>query len=302
MSHHRSIVSPLLCACILFCLLGQTGCGVGFNMGPRTKVTRSINVPHQPGAINVTGRNGSITFKVDASQSDVTISAELTAGGSTQKEADERAQASAVEVTHGENGTMSISAAFPAPQHERDAARFVIVVPSVDGVTLTTSNGAVTLTGSSGTAEITTRNGAIVVKDHTGDATVRTSNGNITASDVTGSATLVTSNGRITMSGITGSIDATTSNGRIVADAVESAGPVNLTSTNGSLSITLGPNFEGPISAVTTNGRITFADNAKRATSVDSQSRRLHAQIGTGGAPSTFRTSNSSVTITISPE
>ncbi len=174
-----------LCACSICC------CGGGSNL---VEGKKSAVVPHQAGtAIDVRGDNGSIQV-VKADRGDVEIVATIRAR--TQ----ERLDGTTINAQRGEDGTLRVTANWPAGgRHDNESCSFEIAVPEAVGVTLETSNGAVSIAGLSGPARLHTSNGAIHATDQNGPVEARTSNGGIHAKDLPGARLISSEKNRLVL-------------------------------------------------------------------------------------------------------
>jgi hypothetical protein len=162
-----------------------------------------------------------------------------------------------------------------------------------------TSNGTIDVTGIAGTLDLQTSNGAITLRSVDGDVAARTSNGRIAVSGGTGTLTLATSNGPIDLQEMRAStLDVRTSNGRI-AFAGSLAGTVNrLTTSNGSVTLALPPDFSGNVDLQTSNGTISVGYPLTTQPGGENTRTRVQGAIGDGGTPVIVRTSNGTITIT----
>jgi DUF4097 and DUF4098 domain-containing protein YvlB len=154
-----------------------------------------------------------------------------------------------------------VTVAWPDGKWQRgDGAAFDIAVPSANGVSVASSNGAVQVVGLTGGVNIKTSNGPIDIEGHSGAAILKTSNGAIHLKG--GAITTVqadTSNGPVTIGSASGKVHVDTSNGHInVSLADDNAGPVHLDTSNGPITLAVGPAFAGRMTFDTSNGRTTF--------------------------------------------
>ena len=118
----------------------------------------------------------------------------------------------------------------------RGRVRLAVEVPADTTVKASTSGGPVSLTGTSGAANLSTSGGPIEARALGGDLKAATSGGPISAHDIAGDATLETSGGSIEASSIGGQLHAETSGGGIDIDGV--AGDIAATTSGGGVSIT----------------------------------------------------------------
>jgi hypothetical protein len=163
-----------------------------------------------------------------------------------------------------------------------------------------TCNGAFDVTGISGPLDLHSSNGAIAVRNVDGDVTARTSNGKIAVSGGSGALTLAASNGPVEMQEMrAGVLDVQTSNGRIIFTGSLAAGSRNrLTTSNGSVTLTLPPDLAANVDLKTSNG--TIGVGYPLTTQPDGEIARtsVRGTIGGGGSQLVVRTSNGSITLT----
>lgn len=124
---------------------------------------------------------------------------------------------------------------------------------------------------------------------------IQSSNGAITVTGTEGNAQLKTSNGRITVAGLAGSLQAETSNGAIDAELTDLAsGDLSLESSNGGIAVRLPRDARFSIDAATSNGgvRSDFSVEGEKP-----GRHSLKGDINGGGSRLFIRTSNGSVHI-----
>jgi len=256
------------------CLLTLPALGCGL-MDPPVEETRTSSLSHVAGTpLSVESVNGSITLTATPDVNDVTVVATLKA------RTKERLEATRVLAERKPDNSLSIFVQWPDDIREgNEGCSFVIRLPDVKGVTLKSSNGSVTLVGSTGAANIKTSNGSVTFSRHDGELKVKTSNGSVTGSGVNGTADIDTSNGAVTIS-----------------LAPTFAGPVAIDTSNGSVTLKVGEAFTGELSIKTSNGSITLpSDPGVRIADKSKGSARL--SFGDGGKASKIVTSNAAVTV-----
>jgi DUF4097 and DUF4098 domain-containing protein YvlB len=113
------------------------------------------------------------------------------------------------------------------------------------------------------TLELRSSNGSITVLGSTGDVTANTSNGKIEIEDSTGKLKLDTSNGHIEIKAENSIVAAHTSNGTIEFKGALAAGDHSFRTSNGSITLSLPSNASFKFDAQTSNGKVTseFAVN-----------------------------------------
>lgn len=274
----------------LFVLLA--GCGGGW---AAFTDTRTLVVDHLPASsIDVQAGNGSVSV----SRGDVSA---CTVVATVRARSRERLEQVAVTAKRDDAGGLMVRAEWPGGPQSGEGCSFEITLPDARGVTLQTSNGAVSIGGLSGFANLTTSNGAVAVRDHAGPVTAKTSNGSITVESCDGPMDVKTSNGRIRLNDVGSAVRATSTNASIsIVQRPGSAGPMQVSTSNGSVEVEVGESFVGRLKAMTTNGSVRFAVGTSGV--VDSTSRRTgEAVFGAPGGDwpeSQVTTSNGSITIT----
>lgn len=231
-------------------------------------------------AVAVDGRNGDISAIQDASVAGVEVKAEIRAFASTQEEADRRTAEAKLVVEPDAAGTLRVRVDFPEPRHPSDSAEFEIRAARVDGLTLETSNGAVSAAGFTAPLVARTTNGAIRVDRHRG------------------SMTLDSTNGRVEARRSIGAVDASTTNGRIEIALDEGATEaIEARTTNGAITLELPASWQGEIDGSTSNGRVEI-ETGGRGAAVRSSRNSASATIGDGAkAKATLRTTNGAVRV-----
>lgn len=129
------------------------------------------------------------------------------------------------------------------------------------------------------------------------DLALRAMNGGIKVSQVLGDIEVRTTNGEISLQGVGGDVRGGTTNGSVrvelAGDAWDGEG-VDVRTTNGSVDLYIPSQYNGVLEAATTNGRI---DVDFPITVTGKIGRRLHTELGDGGATISATTTNGSVRI-----
>ncbi len=273
MWNRRSVTRRVLAALGAGLLaLPALGCSV---MDPTVEETRTSTLAHVAGSpLSVESANGSISVATSTDLKEITVVAKLKA------RTKERLEATKVLAERKPDSSLSIYVKWPGDSREgNEGCSFEIRMPDVKGVSLQTSNGSVTLSGSSGAANVKTSNGSVTVSRHDGEIKIKTSNGSITGSGVNGPANLDTSNGSVSLS-----------------LAPSFAGPVEIDTSNGAVTLGVGSGFAGELSVKTSNGAITLPSGPfVKVASKSKGSAKL--SFGEGGKSSKIATSNASVTV-----
>lgn len=274
---------------VLATLTSIAGCST---WSPLVKETRVLRAEHfDVMAIDVKTRNGKITVE-RADVPDVQITATLKALS------EQRLQGARIVADHDDRGVLMVRVEWPDGKRlSREGCSFEILTPGAYGVSLDSSNGALTIRGLEGEAVLDTSNGAVRVADHVGDVRADSSNGAITLERIDGAVYADTSNGRIRVIGVTGPVEVDTSNGAVTIELAEhSRGPIFADTSNGAVSLVVHETFEGELVLDTNNGRISID---APSTVKHISSRRNHAvlRFSETGPKSVVSTSNGSITV-----
>ena len=150
-------------------------------------------------------------------------------------------------------------------------ARYTIRVPrKVELDKIVSSNGSITVEGTTGVVRLRTSNGSVRITGVKGDVEVRTSNAGIKLLDHRGGAALKTSNGSITVDSVQGYFEAKTSNASIRAHILQATGnrPIEVYTSNGSITLELEQSPSTDIIATTSNAGITVKAPASLAVKI----------------------------------
>lgn len=138
-----------------------------------------------------------------------------------------------------------------------------------------------------------TTNGAIVLRDTTGDTTLHASNGGITVKNVDGSVKASTSNGFIEIEDVPGVREVSTSNGWIKVEIPALINDLEITTSNGAVTIYVAADLDADVKMSTSNGRLSVHDI--QLTIKESSSTRIEGTLGDGGYDLTIETSNGNI-------
>lgn len=140
---------------------------------------------------------------------------------------------------------------YAASPEARDALR-IDVVASGDSIRIRTVRPS-DRRGNMGASYV------IQVPRRTSLERIQTSNGRVRVSGIEGAARLITSNGAIQVEGLDGGLEAKTSNGSIKATLgrLEARMPLRLSTSNGSVELTVDELRDNPVDVSTSNGSIT---------------------------------------------
>ncbi len=284
---------------LFLALLTLTGC-MAYSTRYKAESRVEQTLPHvNASGLKLETKNGSITVRVDESAgSTVTIVADIRAAGATQEEADRRLADTKLHIDRLDDRTLHVRAVWPEPRNGNDACSLEITVPGASGIYARSGNGAISITGAAGFADLHTSNGAVTVRDHGGDARIETSNGKITCANVAGRCDVGTSNGKLELADVRGGVTGSTSNGAVILELRNgSSGDFDITTSNGAIRASVASDWAGSIDASTSNGSIDVSgDNL----SLKKHSKHhLTIRCGAGGHTGTLRTSNGSITVEV---
>jgi DUF4097 and DUF4098 domain-containing protein YvlB len=130
-------------------------------------------------------------------------------------------------------------------------------------------------------------------------ATVRatTTNGEIDVAALGGKLIAQTTNGDLRAKNLTGGVDARTTNGDVRIDVASlGADRVELTTTNGSVTLMLPETAKADLSASCTNGGIDVSA-VKVDPTAEQTRRRVEGRINGGGTPIQLRTTNGRIRV-----
>jgi len=201
-------------------------------------VTRSFESDHdvsEDSVVTVTNRNGSVTVTDSADE-------KLRVSGEKRAASQDGLDSMAVE---GVNG-----------------ARVAVRVAFADGEEF--SNRSVDLTVAlPGTAEIErarTANGSIRASDVGGDLRAITTNGSVELRDLYGFVHAETTNGNVTVRNTTGLAGARSTNGNVDVELKKMDGDVDCVSSNGDVTVRVGPEIAAGFRLSTNTGNATIRD------------------------------------------
>ena len=128
------------------------------------------------------------------------------------------------------------------------------------------------------------------------DLTLKTHNGGVSVSDVRGQLHVEGVNGGVHLKRVAGDISGRTVNGGIEVELAGSgadARNVELTTTNGGVTVAMPANYSARVQTETGMGRVQ--SDFPLPTTADSRSRRMDFTIGAGGPPIHITTGNGSI-------
>jgi hypothetical protein len=144
---------------------------------------------------------------------------------------------------------------------------------------------------------LSTTNGDVSVTSMVGSITANTTNGNIELTGTAGTASVSTTNGRLNAIVHSGAFYGATTNGAVDCDlaALGVAEDVGLATTNGKVTLLLPDNVSAVIEATNTNGLITIYDFT--VTYETQTEHHVRARIGSGASSITITTTNGDVVV-----
>jgi DUF4097 and DUF4098 domain-containing protein YvlB len=141
-----------------------------------------------------------------------------------------------------------------------------------------TVNGDISLVNTQGTPSLTNTNGAVKTLGVRNIARAKTTNGSI---EIVGAGNVS---------------DASTTNGSIRAGVIPRDQPMNFSSVNGSIALTVAPGSSANVDIRTVNGKITVPDGfALRSGEVSK--RNISGRLGAGGAVISAKTVNGDISL-----
>ena len=143
---------------------------------------------------------------------------------------------------------------------------------------------------------VSTSNGAIDISDVKGDIVASTSNGGVFIDNVDGYVKASTSNGRIEIKDTEGVMDLTSSNLGINAEIFDFQEDIEISTSNGGITLYINPSLNADLDISTSNGYITIDDNLDLSMSV-SEDKNKEGQLGDGGNNINIHTSNGNIKI-----
>ncbi len=236
----------------------------------RSRPTRVVN------ALNLTTHNGT----VDAGVTDDTIATVVVlryAYGRSKADAEQRLErVTVVDTLEWDNWTVRVDV---SATNQPLGASLTASAPGRVPLTISTSNGKVTVAGYNEGVRVNTSNGEVNLTGTGGDAAVFTSNAPVRVQVHSGGLTVKTSNG---------AIDADIA----FLPAVKE---VELETSNGDVTLRLPPDVSATITASTDNGTVVVSG---LSVEYEEQSQRyIRGRIGSGAAPVKIGTSNGDIVI-----
>jgi hypothetical protein len=142
---------------------------------------------------------------------------------------------------------------------------------------------------------VTTSNGAIQISGVKGDIIAISSNGAIIIEDILGFVSATTSNGRIEVKETTGIKDLKSSNLGIYAEINDFKENITISTSNGGITAYINPSLNANIEMSTSNGQITISGLSLNLTT--SEEKYKVGKLGEGGNNIDIQTSNGNINL-----
>jgi len=257
---------------------------------PLVEGERTVRLDHVTGApVDARTANGSVSIE-RADGPGVVILATIRARTT------DRLNATEVSATRGDDGTLVVRAIWPDDKRRgNESCSFEITLPDAAGVGVVTDNGAISVAGLAGRADLRTGNGSIDLLDHAGEVSAESDNGRITVRNTPYPVRAETDNGAIELDAVSTPVNVRTDNGRVRITLIdEASGPVDVDTDNGSVTLFVGSGFAGRLEVASDNGSISGGPlNSRRISSGTS----LTIWDFGPGEPSRIETDNGSITV-----
>jgi DUF4097 and DUF4098 domain-containing protein YvlB len=278
-------------------VLMLSACGANIRINPFTAeetVTQSFT-PAGTARVVVEMFNGSVDV-VTGSDNTVKIDVIKRGGGVSQAAAEDDLKN--VEVTMTQDGDTIRVVAKRTDQRVdlgNSGASAKLRVPNGALLDLRSSNGPITTSGPVSDVKAQTSNGPITARGALGQVNLNTSNGPITIDGGSGSIGVETSNGPIDITARAAVVVGRTSNGPFRFSGSLASGRSEMSTSNGSIAVTLPAAAQFVVAADTSNSKIS-SDFA--VTSQDSSDNHLSGTVGNDpGVTLRLQTSNSPIEI-----
>lgn len=291
-----AVIAAAFCSAAL--VGGLAGCSSAIATTQATDtVEKSLSTP--AAQVDVEMFNGSIEVRAGPAGA---VSATVTRTGTGADQAAALADAQKIDVTlTDDGGTVLLKATYtPDPaKPDRRGASAVVTVPAGSVLVLKTSNGAVAVSGVTGTVVADTSNAAITASGPMEAFRAKTSNGKVSVTGGKGLVSLETSNAGIDVQATDAIVQAETSNGAITLAGSLASGQSRLQTSNAAVSVTLPKDAALTVDAQTSNAKISSDFTISGATPTQD---RVSGTIGGGGGGATLviDTSNGNISLTAS--
>lgn len=170
----------------------------------------------------------------------------------------------------------------------------VVTVPQKFATNVKTGGGSVELKDTAGAATLRTSGGDVVAKNLNGNLEARTSGGGIHAETIRGDVDASTSGGDVRLLSIDGKISARTSGGGVDCSLVGPNRGISVSTSGGSIKLTLPRATTGDVDAKTSGGSIT---TELPVATTEVQEGRLKGSLNGGGQPIEVHTSGGGISL-----
>lgn len=280
-------------------ILGGCCISIGCWGGANEKFERTEDLSRefsQAAAFQTETTNGSITVRGEETER-IRVHAVITGRADTQEEARRLAEETQFQWQETDN-TLSLIIQKPVhPKNYSVSVSLDITMPGQTSLNLKSTNGMISVSDIGKDVVAKTTNGRVELRNIDGSAEAGSTNGSITAEQIGGDVTGHTTNGKISCSGLVGNLDATTTNGSVGINYDSSAPAdrnIHVRTTNGSVNITLPPDFAGTAQASTSNGKLVCDRPVTISGRID---KHLSGTIGQGSGRLVLKTTNGSIHI-----
>jgi DUF4097 and DUF4098 domain-containing protein YvlB len=260
----------------------------------RAELEETLMLPAPKTGLSIENENGR-TRVIGEDRADIALRIVRAARGESSEEAAKRA--GEIQVTTRESGgELFVEVNVPGRFLLRGKADLEVRAPRGTRITVSSSNGVVSLSGLRAAVRAHSSNGPIRVCDVVGDVEVHTSNARVHAECICGRLVARSSNGKIELAEHNGSVDAATSNGTICC-RIESVGAegIVLSTSNGRITLDLPEQVDADVDIRVDNG--TIRTQRAMPCAPHEKEGRLRCTLGRGGAPIKLRASNGSISV-----
>ncbi|UCE87370.1 MAG: DUF4097 family beta strand repeat protein [Deltaproteobacteria bacterium] len=246
------------------------------------------------GAVRVHNSNGRIHV-IGEAREDVEVRACKRARAESQDAAARLLDDIVVESSNDAGG-LSFEVQIPKRWNRRGNVNLQVRVPRTAPVAIEAVNGKLLVEGLRSTVRAHSSNGPISVDDVIGDIELHTSNGKVSCTTTKGRLRARCSCGKIELREHCGPVDASTSNGSIRAmlDDVEN-GDVRLATSNGRIVLELPDAIDADVDVHVDNG--VFRNERELGQETRTVNGRVRGVLGAGGSLVRLRCSNGSISI-----
>ena len=239
---------------------------------------------------------------VDADSASVRVSGtptnQVTVRMSARGSDDDLATTKLDAVQNGDGVTVTmrrtVKASWFSPRSWNSEGNIEITVPQQYGINVHTGGGDVSLTGTSGSAALHTSGGDISARNVNGNVEAKTSGGGILADTIHGDVDANTSGGEVRLLHVDGKIKGQTSGGDVQCSLVGANRGIQVSTSGGSIRLTLPQATAGSLEASTSGGEISSELAMLTSEQRDGYTR---GSLNGGGQPISVRTSGGDISL-----